>query len=90
MAVEWIAELVEEELKSIDLADIEHGIEDVCQLTVYLTSLAHRVAQRQRDLDREAFDAMRHAAAANDLPCECTDRTPDTGGYRCRACGGRL
>lgn len=26
----------------------------------------------------------------SDLPCECTDRTPDVGGYRCRACGGRL
>lgn len=24
----------------------------------------------------------------SDLPCECTDRTPD--GARCRACGGRL
>jgi hypothetical protein len=24
----------------------------------------------------------------NDLPCECTDQTPD--GARCRACGGRL
>lgn len=26
----------------------------------------------------------------SDLPCECTDRTPDAGGYRCRACGGRI
>jgi hypothetical protein len=24
----------------------------------------------------------------SDLPCECTDRTPD--GARCRACGGRI
>lgn len=26
----------------------------------------------------------------SDLPCECVDRTPDIGGYRCRACGRRL
>lgn len=26
----------------------------------------------------------------SDLPCECTDQTPDMGGYRCRACGGRI
>ena len=26
----------------------------------------------------------------SDLPCECTDRTPDIGGHRCQACGGRL
>jgi hypothetical protein len=26
----------------------------------------------------------------SDLPCGCTDRTPDVGGYRCKACGGRL
>jgi hypothetical protein len=26
----------------------------------------------------------------SDLPCECTDRTPDVGRHRCLACGGRL
>lgn len=26
----------------------------------------------------------------SDLPCECTDQTPDIARYRCRACGGRI
>lgn len=26
----------------------------------------------------------------SNLPCECTNRAPDLGGYRCRNCGGRL
>jgi len=26
----------------------------------------------------------------SDLPCECRARTPDVGGFRCRACGGRI
>ena len=40
MAIQ-LNELVSEELKSIELADREDGIEDITQLTVYLTSLAH-------------------------------------------------
>jgi len=38
-----ITEAVQDELKSLELASSEEGIDDVAQLTVYLTSLANRV-----------------------------------------------
>jgi hypothetical protein len=49
------------------------------------------IAEIIASLENEYLGYMRRLSEplAQEQPCECTDPTPDTGGYRCRACGGR-